>query len=63
MGWLQTIYVFLAMTAVDWAWARYSMALADRRALAGAIWAVVILLPSATVIMAYVHDPAMLAQA
>ena len=60
MDWLQAVYVFVAMSAVDWAWARYSMALADRRALAGSIWAVVILIPSATVVMSYVHDPAML---
>lgn len=60
MDTVQFISVAIAMAVVDWAWARYSMALADRRAFAGAVWAVLILLPSAFTIVSYVHDPRML---
>lgn len=63
MDWMNWVGVAVAMAVVDWAWARYAIALADRRALAGAVWAVMILLPSAFTITSYVHDPRMLAPA
>lgn len=60
MDWQAALWVAVAMAVVDWAWAQYSMALADRRAFAGSVWAVLILVPSAWTIMSYVHDPRML---
>lgn len=63
MDWVQAGSVAASMAAVDWAWARYAMALADRRAVASSLWAVAILLPSGWAIMSYVHDPMMLVPA
>jgi hypothetical protein len=47
---------FLAMIAVDIAWAKYIIAASDRRAVAAAFWSCAIVLGGAVVTLAYVDN-------
>lgn len=56
MEFVKWIAVFVGMFALDWAWATYTMAAADRKALAASLASVVIAVVGAAVTVAYVYD-------
>lgn len=51
------LYAFLSMVALDYVWARYNIACAEKRALASAFCGVGIMLLGALVVLTYVENP------
>lgn len=57
------LFVFLAMTALDFAWAFYTRACADGRAFVAASWAAGLIVLSGAAQIGYTHDPYLLVPA
>ena len=57
---MKPLYVFLATALMDVFWAQYIRATAGKRAFAGGVYAALLLGLSATVVMAYVNNVAMI---
>lgn len=57
------LYVFAAMAALDFVWARYSVACAHRRPLAAAAYAALIVVFNGPVVISYVDNHWLLAPA
>lgn len=60
---MKALLAFLAMFVMDFVWAKYTTAIAEKRAMPAASWAILITLLSGYVITSYVNDPWMLAPA
>lgn len=54
------IWMFVAAFMLDIIWARYTIALADRRALQAGGWSMLIFLVGGGLSVAYVHNPRLL---
>lgn len=51
---------FFGMVALDFIWARYTIALTEYRSLAASMWASGIALCNGVVVLSFVHQPTML---
>lgn len=56
LGLVAFVYVFVAMAALDFVWAKYSMACADRRAWAAPCYAALIVVFNGPVVISYVDN-------
>lgn len=54
---LQWIVVYGALTILDFVWARYNLATADKRVWAASSYSVAIILLSGVSVISYSHDP------
>lgn len=60
---MKALGVFLAMVAVDFAWARYTQSITDDNPAKAAVWSGVIVALGAYATIAYVGDPYLVAPA
>jgi hypothetical protein len=60
MNWLMFIFTFISMAITDAVWAKYMIAVADKRALQSGIYSSLIMILGGVVVLSYTEDRRML---
>jgi len=60
MNWLLFTFTFIAMAITDAVWAKYMIAVADKRALPAGIYSALIMILGGVVVLSYTEDKRML---